>query len=89
MRAKESFKKGSCKMNVAPLRIPVFDSNSVRVKIGYLNFEEFNSAAFRPDRVDLVWRERQASYNLIYHSESKTEKSFYNIFIASSNCKRF
>ena len=41
-------------MNVAPLRISVFDSNSVRVKIGYLNFEEFNSAAFRPDRVDLV-----------------------------------
>lgn len=41
-------------MNVAPLRIPVFDSNSVRVKIGYLNFEEFNSAAFQPDRVDLV-----------------------------------
>lgn len=71
------------------LRIPVFDSNSVLVKIGYLNFEEFNSAAFRPDRVDLVWRERQASYYPIYHSESKTEKSFYNIFIASSNCKRF
>ena len=35
------------------LRIPVFDSNSVRVQIGYLNIEEFNSAAFRPDRVVL------------------------------------